>query len=160
MSVVMWENKGQGIWNWGQLQYTKWRDYRIPGPCFTHRRGLARWGSHVAHLNFKTSRVGVYKCLSLICLLCRHCRNLAEGGCLLSRFHFTCCCYFWAMSLVRICPSRASQNGNISWQWESARKGLNQTKHVFWCPVCCSVIGQAKCSIYACHPQLIFLFCC
>ena len=23
-------------------------------------------GSHVAHLNFKTSRVGVYKCLSLI----------------------------------------------------------------------------------------------
>ena len=32
MSVVMWENKGQGIWNWGQLQYTKWRDYRIPGP--------------------------------------------------------------------------------------------------------------------------------
>ena len=25
------------------------------------------------------------------CLLCRHCRNLAEGGCLLSRFHFTRC---------------------------------------------------------------------
>ena len=28
------------------------------------------------------------------CRLCRHCRNLAEGGCLFSRFHFTCCCYF------------------------------------------------------------------
>ena len=23
-----------------------------------------------------------------------HCCNLAEGGCLLSRFHFTCCRYF------------------------------------------------------------------
>ena len=28
------------------------------------------------------------------CRLCRHCRNLAEGGCLLSRFHFTRCRYF------------------------------------------------------------------
>ena len=28
------------------------------------------------------------------CRLCRHCRNLAEGGCLLSRFHFTRCLYF------------------------------------------------------------------
>ena len=26
--------------------------------------------------------------------LCRHCRSLAEGGCLLSRFHFTLCRYF------------------------------------------------------------------
>jgi len=52
-------------------------------------------GSHVARLNFKMSRAGVYKCLSLMyCRLCRHWRNLAEGGCLLSRFHFTRCCYF------------------------------------------------------------------
>ena len=51
-------------------------------------------GSHVARLNFKTSRVGVYKCLSLICRLCRHCRDLAKGGCLLSRFHFMRCRYF------------------------------------------------------------------
>ena len=28
------------------------------------------------------------------CRLCHHCRNLAEGGCLLSRFHFTRCRYF------------------------------------------------------------------
>ena len=48
--------------------------------------------SHVARVNFKTSRVGVYKCLSR--RLCRHCRNLAEGGCLLSRFHFRRCRYF------------------------------------------------------------------
>ena len=40
--------------------------------------------SHVTRLNFKTSRVGVYKCLSLI----------VGGGCLLSRFHFTRCHYF------------------------------------------------------------------
>ena len=26
--------------------------------------------------------------------LCRHCHNLAEGSCLLSRFHFTLCRYF------------------------------------------------------------------
>ena len=26
--------------------------------------------------------------------LCRHCRNLAEGGCLSARFHFTLCRYF------------------------------------------------------------------
>ena len=49
-------------------------------------------GSHVARVNFKTSCVGVYKCLSR--RLCRHCRNLAEGGCLLSRFHFMRCRYF------------------------------------------------------------------
>ena len=28
------------------------------------------------------------------CRLCYHCHNLAEGGCLLSRFHFTSCHYF------------------------------------------------------------------
>ena len=26
--------------------------------------------------------------------LCRHCRNLVEGGCRLSRFHFRLCRYF------------------------------------------------------------------
>ena len=54
-------------------------------------RGPARGGggSHVARLNFKTSRVGVFKCLLLIV------GSLAEGGCLLLRFHFTCCCYLF-----------------------------------------------------------------
>ena len=28
--------------------------------------------------------------------LYRHCRNLTEGGCLLSRYHFMRCCYFFA----------------------------------------------------------------
>ena len=49
-------------------------------------------GSHVARVNFKTSRVGVYKRLSR--RLCHHCRNLAEGGCLFSRFRFMRCRYF------------------------------------------------------------------
>ena len=39
-------------------------------------------GSHVAVL------------LAAYCRLYHHCRNLAEGGCLLSRFHFTRCRYF------------------------------------------------------------------
>ena len=54
-------------------------------------------GSHVARLNFKTSHVGVYKCLSLIV-------GLAEGGCLLSRFHFTRCRYFLSHVACRNLP--------------------------------------------------------
>ena len=36
----------------------------LTGMCYIW--GPARGGSHVAHLNFKTSRVGVYKCLLLL----------------------------------------------------------------------------------------------
>ena len=38
------------------------------------------------------------------CRLCRHCRNLAEGGCLLSRFHFTHCRYFLGHVACRNLP--------------------------------------------------------
>ena len=38
------------------------------------------------------------------CRLCRHCRNLAEGGCLLSRFHFTRCRYFMGHVACRNLP--------------------------------------------------------
>ena len=38
------------------------------------------------------------------CQLCRHCHNLAEGGCLLSRFHFTCCRYFLGYVACRNLP--------------------------------------------------------
>ena len=37
-----------------------------------------------------------------------HCRNSAEKGCLLSRFHFTAVATFWVMSLVGIYPGKAS----------------------------------------------------
>ena len=36
--------------------------------------------------------------------LCRHCRNLAEGGCFLSRFHFTRCRYFFGHVACRNLP--------------------------------------------------------
>ena len=38
------------------------------------------------------------------CWLCRYCRNLAEGGCLLSRFHFTRCRYFLGHVACRNLP--------------------------------------------------------
>ena len=38
------------------------------------------------------------------CRLCRHCRYLAEGGCLLSRFHFTRCCHFLGHVAFRNLP--------------------------------------------------------
>ena len=38
------------------------------------------------------------------CWLCRHCRNLAEGGGLLSRFHFTRCHYFLGHVACRNLP--------------------------------------------------------
>ena len=37
-----------------------------------------------------------------------HCRNSAEKGCLLSRFHFTAVATCWVMSLVGIYPGKAS----------------------------------------------------
>ena len=65
-------------------------------------------GVHVACLNFKTSRVGVYKCLSLIvgfavtvAIWLREvvpCRN----------FILRTVATFWAMSLVGIYPGRTS----------------------------------------------------
>ena len=36
----------------------------------------------------------------------RHCRNLAEGGCLLSRFHFTRCRYFLGHVACRNLPGQ------------------------------------------------------
>ena len=67
-------------------------------------------GSHVARLNFKTSRVGVYKCLSLIVgfavtvaiwLLAREVVSCRD-------FILRAVATFWAMWLVGIYPGRAS----------------------------------------------------
>ena len=38
------------------------------------------------------------------CRLCRHCHSLAEGGCLLLRFHFTRCRYFLGHVACRNLP--------------------------------------------------------
>ena len=68
-------------------------------------------GSYVAHLNFKMSRVGVYKCLSLTVGFAVTVVIWLWGG-------FVSCCdfvlravaTFWALSLVGIYPGRASVN--------------------------------------------------
>ena len=68
------------------------------GPC---RGG----GSHVARLNCKTSRVGVYKCLRILSAL----PSLSQfGRARLSFVILRAVATFWAMSLVRIYPSRPS----------------------------------------------------
>ena len=63
--------------------------------------------SHVTHLNFKTSCVGVYKCLSLIV-------SFDVTVAIWQREVVSCCDFilhtvatFWAMSLVGIYPGRA-----------------------------------------------------
>ena len=65
-------------------------------------------GVHVARLNFKTSRIGVYKCLLLIV-------GFAFTVAIWPREIVSCLNFilravttFWAMSLVRIYPGRAS----------------------------------------------------
>ena len=45
--------------------------------------------------------------------LYRHCRNLAEGGCLSSRFHFTLCRYFLGHVACPNLPGRASWLGQL-----------------------------------------------
>ena len=67
-----------------------------------------RGGGLVTCLKFKMSRVGVYKCLSLIV-------GFAITVAIWPREVASCCDFilravatFWAVSLVRICPGRAS----------------------------------------------------
>ena len=76
-------------------------------PCRGGGGGGGGW-SHVACLNFKTSRVGVYKCLSIIV-------GFTVTVAIWVREVVTCCDFilhavatFWAMSLVGIYPGRAS----------------------------------------------------
>ena len=57
-------------------------------------------------------RVGVYKCLSR--RLCRHCRNLAEGGCLFSRFRFMRCRYFLGHVACRNLPWQGLYYGQFA----------------------------------------------
>ena len=67
------------------------------------------WGGGVPHfplLNFKTSRVGVYKCLSLLIGFAVTVEICSEGGCLLSRLHFTRCRYF--LGHVHVCHVMAN----------------------------------------------------
>ena len=70
-------------------------------------------GSHVARLNFKMSRVGVYKRFSLIVGFAVPVaiwpREVVSGRNFILRAVTT----FWAMSLVEIYPGRASMLSEI-----------------------------------------------
>ena len=69
-------------------------------------------GSQVACLNFKTFCVGVYKtACSYNCRLCRHCHNLAEGGC--RNFILRAVVTFWADVACRNLPWQGLRNGSI-----------------------------------------------
>ena len=69
---------------------------------------LPRGGSNVARLNSKTSRVGVYKCLSLIvgCVVAVAIWRREVVSC--RDFILRAVATFWATSLVGIYPGRAS----------------------------------------------------
>ena len=64
--------------------------------------------SHVTRLNFKTSRVGVYKCLSLIVGFAVTVAIWPREVVSCRDFILRAVATFWAMSLVRIYPGRAS----------------------------------------------------
>ena len=64
-------------------------------------------GSHVARLNFKTSRVGVYKCLSLIVGFAVTVAIWPREVVSCRDFILRAVATFWAMSLVGIYPGRA-----------------------------------------------------
>ena len=70
-------------------------------------RGV-RGGSHFACLNFKTSRVGVYKCLSLIVGFAITVTIWPREVVYCRDFILRAVATFWAKSLVGIYPGRAS----------------------------------------------------
>ena len=67
-------------------------------------------GSHVACLNFKTSRVSVYKCLSFIVGFAVTVAIWLREVVSCRDFILRAVAIFWAMSLVGIYPGRASCN--------------------------------------------------
>ena len=69
---------------------------------------LGGGGVHVACLNFKTSRVGVYKCLSLIVGFAVTVAIWPREVVSCRDFILRAVATFWAMSLVRIYPCKAS----------------------------------------------------
>ena len=70
--------------------------------------GGGGWGgSDVARLNFKTSRVGVYKCLSLIVGFAVTVAIWPREIVSCRDFILRAVATFWAMSLVGIYPGRA-----------------------------------------------------
>lgn len=71
-------------------------------------------GSHVTRLNFTTSHVGVYKCLSLIVGFAVTVAIWPREAVSSRTFILRAVATFWAMSLVRIYPGRASFITDVS----------------------------------------------
>ena len=69
--------------------------------------------SQVAHLNFKTSRVGVYKCLSLIVGFAVTVAIWPREVVSCRDFILRAVATFWAMSLVGIYPGMASVRAGL-----------------------------------------------
>ena len=71
-------------------------------------------GSHVARLNFKTSRVSVYKCLLLIVSFAVTVAIWPREVVSCRDFILQAVTTFWAMSLVGVYPGRASMRSSLS----------------------------------------------
>ena len=71
--------------------------------------------AHVAHLNFTTSCVGVYKCLSLIVGFAITVAIWPRDVVSCRNFILRAVATFWAMSLVGIYPGRASCTCTCKW---------------------------------------------
>ena len=82
-------------------------------------RGPARGGGvHVARLNFKTSRVSVFKCLSLIVDFAITVAIWPREVVSCRNFILRAVATFWAMLLVGIYPGRASITDSLLCPWE------------------------------------------
>ena len=99
-------------------------------------------GSHVARLTFKTSRVGVYKCLSLIVGFAVTVAIWPREVVSCRDFILRAVATFWAMSLVGIYPGRASFLVNLTppptspyvfTEWSLGTRG-NQDGAIWWRP--------------------------
>ena len=75
-------------------------------------------GSHVTCLNFKTFRVSVYKCLSLIVGFAITVAIWPREVVSCRNFILRSVATFWAMSLVRIYPGSASIMDSLLCPWE------------------------------------------
>ena len=79
-------------------------------------------GAHVARLNLKTSRVGVYRCLSLIFSFAVTVAIWPREVVSCRDFILRTVATFWAMWLVRIYPGRASVNTPVTSSMTMAEK--------------------------------------
>ena len=102
--------------------------YHLHKPCFTDTHLIQTpnyyealpggGGSQVARLNFKTSRVSVYKCLLLIVGFAMTVTIWPREVVSCRNFLFLAVATFWAMLLVGIYPGSASIMDSLLCPWE------------------------------------------